>query len=183
MTRLDTIEARAAAATPGPWRASWCGDDVGICGVDSTGVACTVLCIDNDQDADEPMPFVFCSREDSAFIAHAREDVPWLCARVRELEAWKAEAFAVYEDYASIADDYCEMEVGQSRSSALRDMVEKQAAQPRFCLNPDLRADSSVRARVRVDGGESQNVWWPKRIEINDEPDGSTTIQLWMEET
>ena len=76
---LDEIEARANAATPGPWEGKRNG---GMYARDrepvfETGCGC---CSDPDL-----------TDENSAFIAHARTDVPALIARVRELEeAWSA---------------------------------------------------------------------------------------------
>lgn len=71
---LDEIEARANAATPGPWEGKrnggvYAGD---MEPVFETGCGC---CSDPDL-----------TDENSAFIASARTDVPALIARVRELE-------------------------------------------------------------------------------------------------
>ena len=63
---LDEIEARANAATPGPWTPQ------------------TIRLIDG---VDLPDATVAQWQRDAAFIAAARTDVPALSARVRELEA------------------------------------------------------------------------------------------------
>jgi hypothetical protein len=63
---LDEIEARANAATPGPWK--YCAGSGAIEGVNT-------LIVRGAWPNSGP------------FIAHARTDVPALIARVRELEA------------------------------------------------------------------------------------------------
>jgi hypothetical protein len=81
---LDEIEARANAATPGPWGFSRyeqrylldeTTDVVGEVAPGETGAAITVFAVASG------------ALEDAAFIAAARADVPALVARVRELEA------------------------------------------------------------------------------------------------
>lgn len=89
MIDLDAIEARCAAATPGPWRQ---------CGADRKGCACGMVW-------SEPADFVVAQGEEGEragtvcgfdvddetisanmrFVAHAREDVPALLAEVRRL--------------------------------------------------------------------------------------------------
>ena len=91
---IDAIEARANAATPGPWRSTW-GDDgtappkhpdfgeettieaVGLEGIDGKVVG--LLWYDGLHTA--------CREDDAAFIAAARTDVPALVAEVRRLRA------------------------------------------------------------------------------------------------
>ncbi|QAU07226.1 hypothetical protein HOV03_gp87 [Gordonia phage Asapag] len=73
---LDAIEARAEAATPGPWHASKGG---GSMGRDYPG----------NITSDETGQIIFTQTGNSAntrFIAGARTDVPALIARVREIE-------------------------------------------------------------------------------------------------
>lgn len=88
---LDAIEARANAATEGPWEAmcfdsdhskyefscSVITEDVGdsVCGFDALGR------LGNERHAKDD------GWHDAQFIAAARTDVPALVARVRELEA------------------------------------------------------------------------------------------------
>ena len=83
---LEAIEARCSKATPGPWRNTWkdCKhymsswfidrdeDDIGVglCAFDINQINAELYATDDDAE----------------FIAHAREDVPALLARVRELE-------------------------------------------------------------------------------------------------
>lgn len=71
MVDLGAIEARAAAAAPGPWRPVRCG-------IWSDTLTVVSDCADAG--------WTWC-RAHQAFIAHARTDIPALVARVRELEA------------------------------------------------------------------------------------------------
>ena len=72
MSRLDEIRAREAAATPGPWFDT--GD------VESVGVSIAM-----DPYADiNPDRAVW--KVNADFIAHAREDIPFLLAEIERLE-------------------------------------------------------------------------------------------------
>jgi hypothetical protein len=79
MSRLDEIEARAEAASNGPW---WFdGRDIFHKPSDSNLDAIVI-----------PLPLTWhetqaVARADAEFVAHARDDIPWLIARVRALEA------------------------------------------------------------------------------------------------
>jgi transcriptional regulator with XRE-family HTH domain len=84
MDRLDEIEARANAAAPGPWVVGPSHVDCGEVWIHTRAPL---------PPPDDPMadPSVICtglddSPADAAFIAHAREDIPWLVSRIRELE-------------------------------------------------------------------------------------------------
>ncbi|MFG2532775.1 hypothetical protein [Streptomyces sp. NPDC048516] len=98
--RLNAIDGRAQAATEGPW--GFYNDGTGRLDIAAwlreTGhgyrcrrqIAQTIeFPIDNDQshehwtEEDDQRQI----EADAEFIAQAREDVPWLVARVRELEA------------------------------------------------------------------------------------------------
>jgi len=57
MSRLEEIRKRCENASEGPW-------------------------VSSEMIGDE-----YVSNADAAFIAHARDDVPWLLARIEELEA------------------------------------------------------------------------------------------------
>lgn len=88
---LDAIEARAAAATAGPWRSAWWDDledDVDPYSVDSV-YSVSDLVQDKDvcgvQWYDGHLSG--CREPDAAFIAHAREDVPTLVGEVRRQAA------------------------------------------------------------------------------------------------
>lgn len=77
---LDDIQARADAATEGPWTAHTAGERGGdhwyIC---DEGESIAHVSANDGVNEDQREP-------DAEFIAHAREDVPALIARVRELE-------------------------------------------------------------------------------------------------
>ena len=64
---LDAIEARAQAATPGPWTVSEDYDDI--------------------LDAEGGQLASYWMEVDGQFIAHAREDVPAMAAEIRRLRA------------------------------------------------------------------------------------------------
>ena len=71
--RLDQIRQRAAQATPGPWRCT-------SYEVMSEATGVHVICFGHDRDdygrVDEP---------DAEFIAHAREDIPYLLQELATL--------------------------------------------------------------------------------------------------
>jgi hypothetical protein len=82
--RLAEIEARANAATNGPWYADVTRYHRRPASEQEVVVATDTMSIVRLSGSkgfhEEAMP-------DAEFIAHARQDVPWLLARVRELEA------------------------------------------------------------------------------------------------
>lgn len=75
---LDAIEARANAATAGPWKCGRERDEVGLIVHAHTYLSQTVIA---------PPGSGYRPQEDSAFIAAARSDVPALIAEVRRLKA------------------------------------------------------------------------------------------------
>ena len=94
---LDAIEARANAATKGPWyhRGSLTEEEVGILG----GTEASIV-TENDEPDDGYTFDLFASWRDdgiddadAAFIAASREDVPAMAAEIRRLwamfDAWK----------------------------------------------------------------------------------------------
>lgn len=94
---LAAIEARAAAATEGPW-AVLLGNEIAT-GVENHGPheasfehkVCRLDELDYDEDYAEPRDSGSLEA-DAEFIAHAREDVPALVAVVRRLRALLVEA-------------------------------------------------------------------------------------------
>jgi len=90
MTRLDldAIEARANDATDGPWHCRYVHEadyDVAVFGgLDHV----TILAGTEPTDPDDVLLYGQngATQEDGLFIAHAREDIPALVQRVRELE-------------------------------------------------------------------------------------------------
>ena len=102
MLDLDAIEARAEAATPGPWHTqvtTACFDVIqgGDRHTDNRYIA--MMNVDSDPDGD--FRDYSESNADAEFIAHAREDVPYLLERVAALEKVAEAAKAVYADYLS----------------------------------------------------------------------------------
>lgn len=75
-TRLDEIEKRIDAATPGPWRSDSCGDIF--------TEAETEFCPGMDQHLFRTLASTKCGpdRGDAAFIAHARQDIPHLLNKI-----------------------------------------------------------------------------------------------------
>jgi len=100
MSELDLtpIKARCEAATEGPWKWEWAdgvfsaltlgqADDVCGYGHVLTSERCPA-CIDAGTPDEHPCTLP--KQEDSDFIAHAREDIPYLLAEVTRLEAENA---------------------------------------------------------------------------------------------
>jgi hypothetical protein len=100
---LDAIQARCDTATPGPWwndgHEIYQGEHAGIPAVSTwIGETCTVSLPDYGD-------------ANGAFLANARQDVPALLARVRELEAENAELRETLDDCDCIDNcrppEYC----------------------------------------------------------------------------
>ena len=87
-TRLEAIEAREREATPGPWQ-------IGV-SIDRTYGSWPVFRL-----LDMVGPTAAEEKADAVFIENARSDIPWLIARVRELEAQAA----LDADVRAAADD------------------------------------------------------------------------------
>jgi hypothetical protein len=85
---LDAIEARAAAATDGPWMAD---------GHEIYGSGCGILDVDQWKAETLRIEDPEGAKADAEFIAHARTDVPALVARVRQQDTVIAELRAVLE--------------------------------------------------------------------------------------
>jgi len=83
--RLTEIQQRADAATDGPWVDHWWGIE---------GESVDVLVVQDDYES---------SRQDFEFIAHAREDIPFLLA---ELARYQAAVQAVREVHFQ-SDEWC----------------------------------------------------------------------------
>jgi hypothetical protein len=82
---LDAIEARAKAATPGPWEV----DSLAIAEVVTGDCESVALCAERKEWAEANRETHTAQRDgrrrNAAFIAAAREDVPALCAEARRL--------------------------------------------------------------------------------------------------
>lgn len=91
--RIDEIEARMKATTPGPWEADIVGDSCETRihltligqppsdGFSGHNVIATLNGFGDDKSDEERAANLL-------FIADAHQDVPWLLARVRQLEKW-----------------------------------------------------------------------------------------------
>jgi len=104
---LDAIEARAQAATEGPWKAQNLERDHGHCGiywvsVDRPDEIKTVAEVDANDDGVEAI----WRMADAEFIANARTDVPALIAVAREQQAKLDRVEAVHKrrQFNPIAD-------------------------------------------------------------------------------
>lgn len=77
--RLREIEERVSKATPGPWRA--------VCEATAEETACgrDVYSLTGPEWVEEG-DYSFFGEDDAQFIAHARDDVPWLLSLLRERE-------------------------------------------------------------------------------------------------
>lgn len=93
--RLEEIKARAEKATPGPWSAddehgdipgaerAWCVSKITESGDYSHDIAyLSTDCAD---------PIGTQETADAEFIAHAREDIPWLVAEVERLREYEGQ--------------------------------------------------------------------------------------------
>jgi hypothetical protein len=87
--RIEQIKERADKATAGPW--NYCESDGVFYSPDKTPVGCVYDNVDSGTDEIDDEP----SRHNGYFIAHAREDVPFLLRRIEELKEW-GQAFRVY---------------------------------------------------------------------------------------
>jgi len=104
---LDAIEARANAATDGPW--SW---DCGDAGIDESQKYCTVSAEDDTGDfAIAEINDMYPpdgGRSNARFIAHAREDVPDLVAEVKRLGSELGAAFDLLRETLQWDEGYGE---------------------------------------------------------------------------
>ncbi|MFE9448332.1 hypothetical protein [Streptomyces sp. NPDC006739] len=112
---LDQIEARAAAATPGPWTTDgweiYQGD-----GNSAPDLMAWVgeTCRADDYDG---------SRNDAAFIAHAREDVAAMAAEIRRLRA-ELDSLQAHFDQAIKGFNASALEITQLRTERARTRAE-----------------------------------------------------------
>ena len=123
---LDAIEARANAASDGPWivvhEPAWEADDVQHPDVIKVGAPLYVgddepftVCLVSTDYEDDPVDVL----GDAEFIAHARTDVPALVAALREARA-KVEAMRSWIDGAKVdLDGYDDARAAIDRVRAL----------------------------------------------------------------
>ena len=121
--QLAEMEARANAATPGPWTRLYSE----VCKVSQRGKTTRVegfISVRADTEADEPQ-----ADADADFIAHARQDVPTLLSDVRELRGllgallgW-LERVWVDDDYLTIPSHWAaalDADIDRARCSLAR---------------------------------------------------------------
>jgi len=96
--RLDEIETRCNAATPGPWT----DRETGYSKTGRAGGECyhEVLFPLGLDDYWQGRIDIHLNAEDAAFIAHARDDVPYLAAEVRRLRVENGKLRQVLEFYS-----------------------------------------------------------------------------------
>ena len=139
MSRLDKIKARADAATKGPWLQDgpWWTDDGGP---EPTALPCVVdvdraLVVFPPDATDVGMKRPEDRAANMAFIAAAREDVPWLIERIGELIGaicWDTTCLNCSSLLDSNYDQYMRAEIAEAevtRLTAERDALAAQVAE------------------------------------------------------
>ena len=101
MIDFEAIRKRADAATPGPWEANWLDDcfiEPRICVIPANG------CYDYDK-----------FEANSEFIAHAREDIPYLLSQLAERDK---ELKRLQKEVASLAIESVKRDIGLAKLEA-----------------------------------------------------------------
>lgn len=141
-TRLEGIRARAETATPGPWSVSWLRG--ALRHITRNVDPDCFWAPDEGEDVDTAqMP----SREDAAFIAAARDDVPWLVANLAESERARTEAEAKALNAAELALEselsaLNESERAERAESALAEERAKREKAEQWCAHLERLAQS-----------------------------------------
>ena len=130
---IDAIEARADAATPGPWM--WEISEYSAC------------LFGHNQKSDHPLQLIkapiksdefacyWPNAQDAAFIAASRHDVPALCAELRRLRAELADVRAQWQ--ADVGSAIARAQTAEARVTAMeleRDAARAEAARLRKLL-------------------------------------------------
>jgi len=174
LRRVEEIERRANKATPGPWEASPMGFPVAEDGMIVEGAGAEVH------------PFADVAAKtgvigerrtgkqvvaDAEFIAHAREDVPWLCQVVQELIAQNAamrEALEVIMQTASklgvyeVAEDALQADAGRDLLDRLR-KLEAVAEAAKALLRHGLNDEEVSKQVLTPDSPEGES--WRQLLE------------------
>lgn len=116
--RLAEITARAKAATEGPWEAGHLADDEVHCNCryvfgndDRMGAVAEISVSEREDGSDGDNPPPIEARANLEFIAHAREDIPYLLSTATTLEHRLEQALGALREIGEIA----EKQDGQSR--------------------------------------------------------------------
>jgi hypothetical protein len=152
VSRLDEIKARADAATKGPWLQDgpWWTDDGGP---EPTALPCVVdvdraLVVFPPDATDVGMKRPEDRAANMAFIAAAREDVPWLIERIGELIGaicWDTTCLNCSSLLDSNYDQYMRAEIAEAeveRLTAERDALAAQVARLAKPGDSDARMDA-----------------------------------------
>lgn len=149
---LDAIEARANAATEGPWvvkhEPAWEADDVQHPDVITVGAQMwegddepMTVCLVSTDHEDDPVDVL----GDAEFIAHARTDVPALVALVRAKQSWidgaKVDMAAMEEERAKALAAVRRLREDADEGDALRTKLADLLSRTAVALNgpePDL---------------------------------------------
>jgi hypothetical protein len=145
---LAAVEARATAATPGPWHA--CGQDRGGCScgnVWSKAVDDLLLTVNEEG----PNGVKFDLNADAAFIAHARADVPALIALAREQMARAEQAERTLADLRAYVrgEELASAAVAAERDAAW-DRAAKAEAHERHIVGESMKIVTLWRERAEA---------------------------------
>ena len=150
MSRLDEIKARADAATPGPWLQDgpWWTDDGGP---EPTALPCVVdvdraLVVFPPDATDVGMKRPEDRAANMAFIAAAREDVPWLIERIGELNGaicWDTTCLNCASLLDSNYDQYMRAEIAEAEVERLTDLCDefRKREESQDCIRERLTAE------------------------------------------
>lgn len=134
---LDAIEARANAATPGPWEAN--GADV------------TTRYISHGKGLVRWQIASYVDPRDLTFIAHAREDVPALVAEVRRLRGIEQEMEDLEEQLQDLEEETADHDERMTHEE-VQSLVEKVAIEvykPQFeALQAKIDAQNQALTRI-----------------------------------
>ena len=136
---VQKIRARLEAATPGPWKGEWDGQQYAVRTLNGDEIIEYTFAIPTWGERYEQAKAT-CDIGDAAFIAHSREDVPYLLARLdaltaenetawqtlaRERDSWQAEAnrLTAERDELLIVSRECRESMSRATTAMARDVV------------------------------------------------------------
>jgi hypothetical protein len=163
VSRLDEIKARADAATKGPWLQDgpWWTDDGGP---EPTALPCVVdvdraLVVFPPDATDVGMKRPEDRAANMAFIAAAREDVPWLIERVRELIGaicWDTTCLNCSSLLDSNYDQYMRAEIAEAEVERLTDLCDefRKREESQDCIRERLTAEVERLERWKFEATE-----------------------------